>query len=627
MTSLPCSTTPADSIPRSEYPRPQFVRSQWLCLNGEWAFAFDPGDSGESRGFVTHALPERIQVPFCPESPLSGHAATDFLNAVWYRRTVDVPAAWGAQRVLLNFQAVDYDATVWVNGQQVGAHSGGFTPFSIELPKSIGGGSTFTLVVRARDDHRELKPMGKQSREYDNTGCHYTRTTGIWQTVWLEPVSPTRLRRPRIQPIVESNAFLLTCPLERPRAGLRLAAVLSDDRGHVVSCEVTTGASLAPTLWLSIPPDRVRLWQPGRPHLYDLAFTLTDTDGTTLDHVASYAGLRGIAIDGTRVLINREFVFQRLVLDQGYYASGIMTAPDDAMLARDIELAVAAGFNGARLHQKIFEERFLYHADRLGFLVWAELPDWPPIGYFRTPDARKRDTTHHVAQWLELIERDFSHPSIIGWCPLNETAWDSTALTAELRDATLALFLATKQADPSRPVIDASGFGHTVPATDIFDVHDYEQDPAKLRAAFERGPDFAGVQGKDARTPNIPYGGQPLFLSEFGGARWPLLEPDDRASSWGYGEAPTSSEAFLARFADLCRVAREVPGMTGYCYTQLTDVFQEQNGLYTFDRRPKFDPARYRAAQAVTLSAPDKEKESSLFSAGRFPVAVSSGAV
>ncbi len=599
MVSSTSSPPSVISIPRAEYPRPQFVRSQWHCLNGEWDFAFDPGDSGEARGLVTQALPERIQVPFCPESSLSGHAATDFLNAVWYRRTVDVPAAWGAQRVLLHFQAVDYDATVWVNGQLACTHSGGFTPFSIELPNTICGGSAFTLVVRARDDHRELKPMGKQSRDHDNTGCFYTRTTGIWQTVWMEPVATTRLRRPRIQPVVESSAFLVICPLERPQAGLRLAAVLSDERGSVATCEVITGASLAPMLWLSIPAERVQLWQPGRPHLYDLTFTLTAADGTMLDHVTSYAGLRGIAIDGTRVLINGDFVFQRLVLDQGYYADGIMTAPDDAALVRDIELSLAAGFNGARLHQKIFEERFLYHADRLGYLVWSELPDWPPIGYFRTPDARKRDTTHHVAQWLESMERDFSHPSIIGWCPLNETAWDSTAVTAELRDATLALFLATKQADPSRPVIDASGFGHTVSATDIFDIHDYEQDPEKLRASFERSPDFAGAQAKDARSPNVPYAGQPLFLSEFGGARWPHLEPDGQASSWGYGEAPSSEEAFLARFADLCRVTREIPGMMGYCYTQLTDVFQEQNGLYTFDRKPKFDPVRYRAAQGL----------------------------
>jgi beta-galactosidase/beta-glucuronidase len=383
---------------------------------------------------------------------------------------------------------------------------------------------------------------------------------------------------------------------------LRLQISLYDTRGVAAESEIVTGSTLAPTVWLGLPKARIRRWGPGRPRLYGLRFTLTDPAGTVLDKAESYAGLRGIAIDGTRVLINGEFVFQRLVLDQGFYPNGILTAPDDAALGRDIALSLAAGFNGARLHQKVFEERFLYHADRLGYLVWGEFPDWPPLGYFRSPGSGTRPETHHLAQWLEVIERDYSHPCIIGWCPLNETAWQADAVSDGLRHATRALFLATKQADPTRPVIDASGFAHTVTETDLFDLHDYEQDPEKLRARFARGPDAVGAQPTDARAPNVPYRSQPLFLSEFGGARWPA-GAQATASAWGYGDGPKTAGDFLERFGALCRVAREVPGMTGYCYTQLTDVFQEENGLYTFDRQPKFEPARLRAAQDAAADA------------------------
>ena len=363
-------------IPRSEYPRPQFVRDDWLCLNGEWQFEIDQGDSGIHRGLLERELSDTITVPFCPESKLSGIENHDYYNAVWYRRRVTIPAAWAGRRILLHFQAVDYDSTIWVNGEEVGRHRGGFSPFSCDISDAAGAGDEIVIVLRARDDGQKPQPRGKQATDYGPEGAIYVRTTGIWQSVWLEPAPDIALRRPRITPDLANQTFRLEQPITGNAPGLRLRATLSDDAGEVVSAETSAEFDLSPRLDLPIPDDRLKLWDVGEPHLYDLEIALIDEDGNTIDHASSYAGMRAISIDGVAIKINGKTVFQRLVLDQGYYPDGIMTAPSDAALIEDIELSIAAGFNGARLHQKVFEERFLYHADRLGYIVWGEFGDW-----------------------------------------------------------------------------------------------------------------------------------------------------------------------------------------------------------------------------------------------------------
>ncbi|MDQ5850802.1 MAG: beta-galactosidase, partial [Chloroflexota bacterium] len=336
-------------IPRPEYPRPQCVRSDWLCLNGEWQFEIDAGDSGLERGLDERDLQQRIIVPFCPESPLSGIGNVDFMPAVWYRRSVTIPEAWAGRRVLLHFQAVDYDTTVWVNGVEVARHRGGFTPFTCDLRGVVAPGETATIVVRARDDNRPAQPRGKQSTKYENYSVFYTRTTGIWQTVWMEPVPECALRRPRITPDVANGLIRLEQPLTQNRPGLRLRATLRDADGVITTAECRADLDLAPRLDLPIPEERQRLWSPRDPYLYNLDIELVDTHGHVVDHVTSYAGLRSVALDGLQVKLNGEVLYQRLVLDQGYYPDGIMTAPSDEDLRRDIELSLAAGFNGARL--------------------------------------------------------------------------------------------------------------------------------------------------------------------------------------------------------------------------------------------------------------------------------------
>ncbi|GGX89880.1 hydrolase [Streptomyces minutiscleroticus] len=593
---------PPSDLPRPEYPRPQFTREAWLNLNGEWQFEIDKSDTGLERGLRDRELPGTITVPFCPESALSGVEDTDFLEAVWYRRTVTVPAGWAGSRVLLHFGAVDHDATVWANGVEVARHRGGFTPFTADLDGVAEAGQEVTLVVRARDTRHGPQARGKQATWYANTHCHYTRTTGIWQTVWLEPVPrAARLKRPRITPDLASNSFFLDLPLTANLPGHRVRATLSDERGEVAAADSRADLDLTPKLVLRVPEDRVRVWSPADPHLYGLRLELLDADGAVVDEAGSYAGLRSVSLHGKRLLLNGEPVFQRLVLDQGYYADGLMTAPTDADLVRDIELGMKAGFNGARLHQKVFEERYLYHADRLGYLVWGEFGDWGCETGVR--DDNQRPDASYVAEWLEALERDHSHPSIIGWCPLNETYQHLHDRITQLDDVTRAMFLATKQADPSRPVIDASGYAHRVAETDVYDSHHYEQDPAAfaeiMKGLAEDAP-FVNA-GPDGRPWSLPYKGQPYFCSEFGGIWWDAAAMDaagdETDSSWGYGERPRTVEEFVARFTGLTGVLLGDENMFGYCYTQLTDVFQERNGVYGFDRSEKFDTELLRRAQ------------------------------
>ncbi|WP_405070948.1 beta-galactosidase [Kribbella sp. NBC_01510] len=592
------------SQPRAEYPRPQFVRAEWVNLNGEWQFEVDRSDSGLERGVRERDLAQRITVPFAPETQLSGIENVDFLEAVWYRTTVTIPAEWSGKDAVLHFQAVDHDATVWVNGVEVVRHRGGFTPFSANLSKVAQPGEEATIVVRARDTHKGPQARGKQSQLYFNHSCLYTRTTGIWQTVWLEAVPAVHLGRPRITPDVAGSSFHLEVPVSANKPDWKIRATLKDSDGEVTRAEVRADLDLAPRLTLQIPADRVRHWDTTDPHLYDVLLELIDANGNVVDTADSYAGLRSVSINGKAILINGRHVFQRLVLDQGYWPESLMTAPSDEALVRDIELSIAAGFNGARLHQKVFEERFLYHADRLGYLVWGEFGDWGS-GVGDTGNDNQQPTASYVAQWLEAVERDYSHPSIIGWCPLNETHQLLHDRITQLDDVTRAMFLATKAADTTRPVLDASGYSHRVPETDVWDSHNYEQDPtefAKQMADLVDDKPYGNVGGHDGRPISQPYAGQPYFCSEFGGIWWNAEAAAAGKSgrsedSWGYGQRVADEEEFYTRFAGLVDALLDNPLMFGYCYTQLTDVFQEENGIYRFDRSSKLDVPRIQKIQ------------------------------
>ena len=566
----------ASSIPRPEYPRPQFTRADWMNLNGEWGFEVDASLSGEERNlFLGQPLARKIIVPFCPESDLSGIGEKDFMPAVWYRRDVELPAVWTAagKRILLHFGACDYETTVWVNGRKVGMHRGGYTSFTFEITAQAAPGKN-VIVVRAVDDTRnKLQPTGKQSERLHSYSCLYTRTTGIWQTVWLEAVPATYLRAVKYFPNIDEGTITVHAKLDGPTKGYRLhAAVRAEDKEMGAADVAADGLAI-----FTIKLAERHLWEPGAPYLYNVEFTL-DQAGQAGDTVKSYFGLRSIVIDGKRVLINHKSVFQRLVLDQGFYPDGIYTAPSDDALRSDIELSMAMGFNGARLHEKVFEERFHYWADKLGYLTWGEYPNWG------LDHANPLALERYLSEWLEALERDFDHPSIVGWCPFNETNPQQNPELLRM------IYRATKAVDWTRPVIDTSGYVHV--ETDIYDCHNYEQDAAKFAAAFEAFKTSDTIYQNFPRH-EVPYQGQPYFCSEYGGIWWNPGQAD--ALAWGYGDRPRSEQQFLERYKALTETLLFNPNMFAFCYTQLTNVEQEVNGLYTCDRKAKFDPAIIRA--------------------------------
>jgi beta-galactosidase/beta-glucuronidase len=565
-------------IPRPEYPRPQLVRSEWLNLNGLWEFEYDPGQSGIARGLMkADKLSREILVPFCPESRLSGLGDVDFHPGVWYRRVVQVPAEWAAQRVILHIGAADHDTTVWVNGRAAGQHRGGFTSFSFDITPHLVAGEN-VLTIYCQDNTRSpLQAGGKQCPDYASRGCHYTRTTGIWQTVWLEAVPQTYISALRLTPDLENGQVLIEASVAgQPAAGtLRARAAWGQETMGEVTVRFAGQRALA-----VLPLKVVQAWSPEHPTLYDLYLTLTTAAGCC-DQVGSYFGLRSLALSDRAILLNGQPVFQRLILDQGFYPDGIYTAPDDAALRQDIRMSQEMGFNGARLHQKVFEPRFLYWADRMGYLVWGEFPNWGLD--VSNPQALEV----FLPQWLESVQRDYSHPALVGWCPFNETQRNQDG------EVLRAVYRATKAADATRPVIDTSGYQHV--ETDIYDVHDYQQDVAAFTARYapfaQGGEPYRNRPDLDA-----PYLGQPYFVSEYGGIWW--NPGQSGGAAWGYGGVegrPRSEAEFLARYRGLTEALLRHPRMCAFCYTQLTDVEQEVNGLYTYDRQPKFDPALIRA--------------------------------
>ena len=558
-----------NSIPRQEHPKPQMQRTGWMNLNGEWDFAFDFGNSGIDRKFFERAeLDKKIIVPFCPESDLSGIGHKDFIPAVWYLRIVELSAEQLKGRVRLHFGAVDYECHVWVNGKEVGSHKGGYVSFVFDITKYVNAGEN-TIVVYAADNNRSgLQCKGKQSSLYHSHGCDYTRTTGIWQTVWLEFVPENYIEKVWFYPNIADGT--LTVKAKTVGDGVLCAEAFYEGKSCGSAKAVVTAGNAMMILKLS----EVHLWEVGAGRLYDLKLTFGE------DCVDSYFGMREVVLDGYQFKLNGKSVFQRLVLDQGFYPDGIYTAPSDEVLARDIHLSLAAGFNGARLHQKIFEERFLYHCDKLGYIVWGEQGNWG------LDHSDPRALKAFLPEWMEALERDFNHPAIIGWCPFNET-WDYAERKQD-DDLLQIVYLMTKQYDTTRPCIDTSGNFHVI--TDIFDVHDYEQNVELFTERIKKISSDGVLIDQIERNPHLKhrqtYRGEAIFMSEYGGIGW---DESRTGFGWGYGNGPKSKEELLERYAGLTNALLDCPEMMGFCYTQLYDVEQEVNGLYTYERKPKFD--------------------------------------
>ncbi|WP_439622795.1 glycoside hydrolase family 2 protein [Gemmata sp.] len=572
------------------HPRPQHRRRRWTSLDGEWDFAIDPTSRWTAPGEVK--WDRRIRVPFAPETAASGIGDSGFYERCWYRLRFRPPALADGEHLHIHFGAVDYEALVWANGTPVATHRGGYTPFRADITAAARTGEV-EIVVRADDDPHDLaKPRGKQDWQLRPHSIWYPRTTGIWQSVWIEPVPATRVGKLRWTPTLDRweialDTYIVSDAGGPPPDDLRLrvvlsvgAAVLADDTYRVIAGEVQRRIALSDP---GIDDYRNELlWSPERPTLIQAHLQLLSAAGHTLDEVWSYTALRSIAMQGDRFVLNGRPLTLRLVLDQGYWAETGQTPPDDAALRRDVEVTKAMGFNGVRKHQKIEAPRYLYWADALGLLVWEEMPS----AYRFTPQSVER----LAAEWLAVIERDRSHPCVIAWVPFNES-WGVPDLpdSPAQRHYVRALYHLTKTLDPTRPVVGNDGWESV--ATDVIGIHDYDDQLARIAARYGATDDLARLfrrerpggrmlvlgEGPDQRHPD-----HPVVLTEFGGI---AFSPD--AGTWGYSQA-SSAAVFAERYARLLAVVRSMPVLAGFCYTQFADTYQEANGLLYADRTPKF---------------------------------------
>ncbi len=572
------------------YPRPQLVRAQWQSLDGLWDFALDHPSAHHPDEVKWN---RQIVVPFAPETQASGIGDTSFHPVCWYRRSFELEPIAPGNRVLLHFGAVDYSARVWVNGAFAGTHSGGYTPFLLDITDLLKGQKLTTVSVRAEDDPTDLAmPRGKQDWHLEPHAIWYPRTTGIWQSVWVESVSDPHFGRILWRPSlvrweVGFESWLTGERRDDLSVNLRLSCMgkmIAQDRYAVVHNEVHRRIALSDP---GIDDYRNELlWSPTQPRLIDAELELVTARGQVLDRVTSYTALRSIAIEGDKFVLNGRPSMLRMVLDQGYWPETGMTAPDDAALRLDVELAKKMGFNGVRKHQKLEDPRYLYWADHLGLMVWEEMPS----AYRFSQDSVDRVTT----EWKEAIFRDASHPCIVAWVPLNES-WGVPNLPQNVfeRHYVQALYYLTKTLDPTRPVIGNDGWENV--ATDIIGIHDYEPIPERLAHRYHADrmlPHLLTKERPGGRTlflgdhPREPH---PVVLSEFGGAA--LGQP----GVWAYQTFPNPAE-LAKHYAGLMSVVHSLGMLAGFCYTQFADTYQEANGLLYADRRPKFPFEQIRAA-------------------------------
>lgn len=568
------------------YPRPQFVRPSWQNLNGSWNFSFDDANEGEAQKW-TEAFPlgQTIQVPFTYETKLSGIGDELQHDNVWYSRSLTVTAADLAQTVLLHFEGSDYTTKLWVNGQYAGHHTGAYSRFSFDITSLLEEGDNL-LVVKIEDSLDDQQPRGKQRWMPDNFGCWYVQTTGIWKTVWMEVRPRTAVDHLKITPVLANREIELELDVcaKAYSPSLTVEAIVSFDGTFINStCIPVCGKHISTTInvFSTLVDDwGIRTWSPSAPNLYDLTLILRDGD-TVVDTVDSYFGMREIRIDGQNILLNGEPLYQRLILDQGYWKDSHLTPPDEQALITDIERIQALGYNGLRKHQKVEDERFLYWCDVKGMLVWSEVGS-----AYTFSDYAVNEFTR---QWMEIVKQQYNHPSIITWTPFNES-WGVRDIktNAKQQAFTESIYYLTKTYDPNRPVIVNDGWEHTI--SDIITLHDYE---ASGEVFLKRYTEFKDeilnnelyhCGQKSAFANGYGYCGQPILISEFGGI---AFNNDD--SGWGYGDKVQTEEAFLARFDSITTAIKELPYCCGYCYTQVTDVQQEINGLMDIDRNYKVD--------------------------------------
>lgn len=580
---------------RQEYPRPDFIRDDWLSLNGSWDFNFDDNDLGIQDEWYRHGFPspQTIKVPFAYQCELSGIGTDEVHPIVWYARSFQVPTEWDGQRVLLNFGAVDYICTIWINGRLAGGNKGGYTSFSVDTTKFLQPGDNH-VVLRVVDEAVTSQPRGKQRARKENFGCWYTPITGIWQSVWLEAVGRRYLEHVKLESNIYDQAVNIAFWLDDFEDGLVLECDVSEAGKVLSTVRVPLTAKYTffsdvksrkdGALTLSIPGGK--LWTPENPYLYDLHFRLFSQD-KLVDSVKSYVGLRKVHKDGGQIFVNDEPIYLRMVLDQGYWPGGIYTPQSIEEIAQDVRITKELGFNGARKHQKFEDPYYYYYCDKAGLLVWCEMP---------SPYIYDEEVSQNMTEeWQRLVRQHYNHPSVIAWVPLNES-WGVDQLKEPHQDKRsvyhmLTLYNLTKSLDTTRLVIGNDGWQQA--QTDIVAIHDYTQDPNDFREKYAQfrtnRHTKAFTHGFQIILDGYEYTDQPIMVTEFGG----IKIADEDEASWGYGEAARSQEEYLTRIRCLVDAILAEDEICGYCYTQLTDVEQEVNGLLTMDRKPKVDIKDY----------------------------------
>lgn len=575
-----------NKIARPEYPRPDFQRAEWLNLNGEWNFEFDDSNLGEVEGwYKSHDYSRKITVPFCYQSKLSGINSQELHEYLWYKKEFELPESFNGKNVLLHFGAVDYIAKVWVNGEYAGNHKGGHINFKLDVTRFLVQGKN-VIVVKAEDKYDTVQPRGKQYWKEKPDRCWYTATSGIWQSVWLESVGEVNIDRFRITPDIDRKNVFVELFLNNFVDEAELEVTVTY-KGGIVKKLCTAITDRISKLTLDIREedyiDEVHYWTPERPNLYDIEFKLTKK-GEQLDLVKSYFGMRKISVKGDLVLLNNKPYYQRLILDQGYWPESLLTPPSDEAIIYDIEMTKKFGFNGARKHQKFEDPRYYYWADKLGLLVWGEMPS--------AYNFNAEQIENVTAEWIEFISRDYNHPCIVTWVPLNES-WGVRNIISDRKQQSFArsLYYITKSLDDTRLISTNDGW-EMVDTTDIVGIHDYVAWGENFTPRYLDMETLleSDAQGRMLYAEGNQYLGQPILLTEYGG----IAFEDKSKESWGYYGAVKDEGSFFKRYSSITGAIKGIQYIRGYCYTQLTDVMQEVNGLMTADRKVKIDVEKFR---------------------------------
>ncbi|HBE76900.1 MAG TPA: glycoside hydrolase family 2 [Firmicutes bacterium] len=570
-------------IPRPEYPRPDFERAEWLNLNGEWDFEFDDLDTGESDGWYRNSsFSRKITVPFCFQSSRSGINDQGMHQIFWYKKDFFLPDYFTGKRGLLNFGAVDYLAKVWVNGEYAGGHQGGYGSFKIDSTRFLKKGMN-TIAVRVEDRYDCGQPRGKQCWFGKPNRCWYTPISGIWQTVWLETVGDVYIDQLHITPDIDRREVSAEVVLDQFSEALSINVSISFKGRSVKQVQASLENKISQLLFHLKEPDDIDeldYWTPETPNLYDIEFQLLK-NGRPVDRVKSYFGMRKISVKGDMILLNNKPYYQKLVLDQGYWPDSLITPPSDEAIVYDIKMTKDLGFNGVRKHQKIEDPRYYYWADQLGLLVWGEMPS---AYHFHSLTIENM-----IMEWLEFIKRDYNHPCIITWVPLNES-WGvrNIKVNQEQQSYARSLYYLTKAVDTTRLISTNDGWEQV--DSDICGIHDYEPNSLQFLEKYSNKEKLlsGAAEQRVLFCEGYEYQGQPIIVTEYGG----IAFVSESSDNWGYYGTVKNSEEFIQRFSSVTKAIQNTRYICGYCYTQLTDVQQEINGLMDAQRNLKVPMAQ-----------------------------------